>query len=90
MKRILMLGVLLVALSVSGYAQKKPYKVVFYNLENFFDTQNDPDVLDDEFTPDGPKKWTQDKYDKKLHNIEKVFFDISSYQQGLSGSYRCV
>ena len=63
MKRILMLGVLLVALSVSGYAQKKPYKVVFYNLENFFDTQNDPDVLDDEFTPDGPKKWTQDKYD---------------------------
>lgn len=35
MKRILMLGVLLVALSVSGYAQKKPYKVVFYNLENF-------------------------------------------------------
>jgi hypothetical protein len=39
MKRILMLGVLLVALSVSGYAQKKPYKVVFYNLENFFDTK---------------------------------------------------
>ena len=78
MKRILMLGVLLVALSVSGYAQKKPYKVVFYNLENFFDTQNDPDVLDDEFTPDGPKKWTQDKYDKKLHNIEKVFFDIAA------------
>ena len=65
MKRILMLGVLLAAICVSGYAQKKPYKVVFYNLENFFDTQNDPDVLDDEFTPEGPKKWTQDKYNKK-------------------------
>lgn len=47
-----------------GIRTEKPYKVVFYNLENFFDTQNDPDVLDDEFTPDGPKKWTQDKYDK--------------------------
>lgn len=35
MKRILMLGVLLAAICVSGYAQKKPYKVVFYNLENF-------------------------------------------------------
>ena len=35
---------------------QKPYKVVFYNLENFFDTINDPEVKDDEFTPEGPKK----------------------------------
>ena len=26
---------------------QKPYKVVFYNLENFFDTINDPEVKDD-------------------------------------------
>ena len=39
---------------------------------------NDPEVLDDEFTPEGPKKWTQDKYDKKLHNMERVFFDIAA------------
>ena len=41
---------------------QKPYKVVFYNLENFFDTINDPEVKDDEFTPEGPKKWNTAKY----------------------------
>ena len=40
---------------------QKPYKVVFYNLENFFDTINDPEVNDDEFTPEGPKKWNSVK-----------------------------
>ena len=36
MKRILMLGVLLAAICVSGYAQKKPYKVVFLQSGEFF------------------------------------------------------
>lgn len=45
---------------------QKPYKVVFYNLENFFDTINDPEVKDDEFTPEGPKRWNTAKYNKKL------------------------
>ena len=80
MKRILMLGVLLVALSVSGYAQKKPYKVVFYNLENFFDTQNDPDVLDDEFTPEGPKKWTQDKYNTFIESVRSILLQECIYK----------
>lgn len=78
MNRKSILVFLFFAISLTMYAQTKPYKIVFYNLENFFDTVNDPEVLDDEFTPEGPKKWTQDKYDKKLHNMERVFFDIAA------------
>jgi predicted extracellular nuclease len=78
MNRKSILVFLFFAISLTVYAQTKPYKIVFYNLENFFDTVNDPEVLDDEFTPEGPKKWTQDKYDKKLHNMERVFFDIAA------------
>lgn len=78
MNRKSILVFLFFAISLTIYAQTKPYKIVFYNLENFFDTVNDPEVLDDEFTPEGPKKWTQDKYDKKLHNMERVFFDIAA------------
>lgn len=78
MNRKSILVFLFFAISLTVYAQIKPYKIVFYNLENFFDTVNDPEVLDDEFTPEGPKKWTQDKYDKKLHNMERVFFDIAA------------
>lgn len=55
MKKRLIFTLLLAAFIVACFAQK-PYKVMFYNLENFFDTINDPEVLDDEFTPEGPKQ----------------------------------
>ena len=56
MKKLLLVTALFALLISFSFAQK-PYKVVFYNLENFFDTINDPEVHDDEFTPEGPKKW---------------------------------
>ena len=64
----------------AGFAQK-PYKVVFYNFENLFDTINDPGVNDTEFTPEGPKKWNSYKYNKKIGNLERVLFDIASADQ---------
>ena len=75
MKKLLLVTALFALLISFSFAQK-PYKVVFYNLENFFDTINDPEVHDDEFTPEGPKKWNSAKYNKKLANTERVFFDI--------------
>jgi hypothetical protein len=56
----------------------KPHKVVFYNVENLFDTINDPEVIDEEFLPDGAKRWNSAKYNKKLSNIERVLFDIAT------------
>lgn len=61
---------------MSGFAQK-PHMVVFYNLENLFDTINDPDKLDEEFLPDGDKRWNSAKYQKKQSNIERVIFDMA-------------
>lgn len=52
--------------------------MVFYNLENFFDTIDDPRVQDDEFTLHGAKKWDAEKYACKLSNIERVFSDITA------------
>lgn len=75
MKKFLLTG-LFAALIVACFAQK-PYKVVFYNFENLFDTINDPDVLDEEFTPQGLKKWNSTKYNKKIANLERVLFDIA-------------
>lgn len=76
MKKLLLTG-LFAALLVAGFAQK-PYKVMFYNFENLFDTINDPEILDEEFTPEGPKKWNAVKYGKKLKNLERVLFDIAA------------
>ena len=77
MKKLLIPSIFFVLLISFSFAQK-PYKVVFYNIENFFDTINDPEVLDDEFTHEGPKKWNTTKYNKKLSNIERVLFDIAA------------
>lgn len=80
MKKLL-LATVFFALLISFSSAQKPYKVVFYNLENFFDTINDPEVRDDEFTPEGPKKWNSAKYYKKLENVERVFFDIAAINE---------
>ena len=48
------------------------YRFGFYNVENLFDLKNDPDRNDDDFTPDGRNKWTQERYDEKLANLSKV------------------
>ena len=77
MKKNLLTGLVAVLIAVACFAQK-PYKVVFYNFENLFDTINDPGVKDEEFTPEGPKQWNSVKYGKKLANLERVLFDIAA------------
>ena len=75
MKRTL-LSILCVSAMLLAFAQK-PYKVMFYNFENLFDTLNDPATFDEEFTPKGGKAWNTSKYNKKLGNLERVLFDIA-------------
>ncbi len=58
---------------------KKKYQVAivaFYNLENLYDTINDPTINDEEFTPEGLNKWTGDKYLLKLDNMASVIAKI--------------
>lgn len=54
--------------------EKKFYtaSVAFYNLENLFDTINDPVKNDEEFLPEGERKWTGDKYRDKLEKLSTV------------------
>ncbi len=74
------LRLLLVVLLIAGFgarlsAQGKlgVYAVAFYNLENLFDADDDPDNPgDDEFLPSGPYQWTEQKYRQKLQNIATV------------------
>lgn len=51
--------------------------VMFYNLENLFDTIDSPTTNDSEFLPISEKKWNTYRYDYKLKQIEKVFSSIS-------------
>jgi exonuclease III len=63
-----------------GFAQeRKTYHIstiAFYNVENFFDTENDPFTFDDDRTPEGKDIWNLEKYEDKLKNISKVISEI--------------
>lgn len=55
------------------------FTVAFYNLENFFDTHNDPHTLDDDFTPEGRKEWSESKFRRKAKKLART---ISLIGQG--------
>lgn len=50
--------------------------VAFYNLENLFDTVDDSLAYDDERTPRGADRWTDNRLEAKLRNLSRVIFDI--------------
>ncbi len=50
--------------------------IAFYNVENLFDTINNPDTFDDDFTPKGKNVYTSKIYWKKIHNISTVISNI--------------
>lgn len=55
----------------------KEIGVAFYNVENLFDTEDDPKIADEEFLPSGKYAWTEDKYKIKLANIAKVLSQLA-------------
>jgi len=48
-------------------------RISFYNVENLFDTINEPVKLDDEFTPESEKRWDTERYNDKLGKLSRVF-----------------
>ncbi|MDV7186370.1 endonuclease [Lutibacter sp. TH_r2] len=57
---------------------KDAYTIAFYNLENLFDTLNDPKTLDDDFTPKGKKHWNNKRYRKKIRKLGSVISQIGT------------
>ncbi len=49
-----------------------PITVLFYNVENFFDTIDDPKTQDEEFLPNSELKWDNAKYLNKIKHIAQV------------------
>lgn len=52
------------------------YRIMFYNVENLFDTDDDPITDDSEFLPESQKEWTRARYQDKLDKIAGVIKDL--------------
>ncbi|MCF6170553.1 MAG: endonuclease [Bacteroidales bacterium] len=62
--------------SIEGAA----YRVVFYNAENYFDTQSDTTRDYNEFTPEGEMHWTGIKYREKRACIFQMLMAIGGWE----------
>jgi len=58
----------------------RDFRIMFYNVENFFDVYDDSLTQDDDFTPGGALHWTTGRYEKKLNNIYKVIVSLGGWQ----------
>lgn len=64
-----------------GFPQRKTgnsFKIVFYNVENLFDTIDNPEKNDNEFLPSSKVAWTSQRYHQKLMHIASVLCTIDS------------
>ncbi len=58
--------------------------IAFYNVENLFDTINDPKKFDDDRTPNGKDKYTSHIYWDKIDKLSRVLSEIGSEKSGSS------
>ena len=79
MHRILILVALLTMIPAVIVPQEQ-FRVMFYNVENLFDTRDDSLKNDNEFLPDGFMRWTPWKYWEKLRNITRVITAVGGMQ----------
>ncbi len=81
MKNRFLLFCFLLLFAINTFPQDSDgdYSVLFYNTENFFDVTDDPETLDEEFTPRGDRRWTYNRFNKKLLDISKVILNASGW-----------
>lgn len=65
-REIAAIAILLLCAAAEASAQ-----VVFWNVENFFDTRDEPDKADEDFTPSGIYHWNGKRYEAKRNYIAK-------------------
>ena len=56
------------------------FSILFYNTENLFDSFDNPETSDEEFTPMGARHWTSKRLNLKLQNLSKVILASAKWQ----------
>jgi endonuclease/exonuclease/phosphatase family metal-dependent hydrolase len=85
---LLLLLLLLLVLPIYNLAQngncanpliEKHDRIMFYNVENLFDTQNDPLKRDEEYLPFRGKFWNQRRLNAKINRISQVIIAVGGW-----------
>ena len=83
LSKILFILLLLTLIFKSGYSQvvsSHPIRIMFYNVENFFDIYDDSLTDDNEFLPDGLMRWNLTRYKKKTYSLYKTIIASGEWE----------
>lgn len=72
---------LIVLIGILGSCSQKKeqaFSFAFYNVENLFDTIDDPSISDERYLPDSEIPWNTERYRHKLDNLTKVMTSVDS------------
>ena len=58
-----------------------PFRIVFWNVENFFDTHDNPHKNDNEFLPTAKRRWTPARYREKVEKTARTL--VATSHQGI-------
>lgn len=62
-----------VEIPASDLKHKVSFDIMSYNVENLFDTIDDPNKADEDFTPTGKLKWNSERYYEHLnHTVDAI------------------
>ena len=64
--------------SIACSQVKKASVVGFYNVENLYDTINDPTKNDEQFLPTGEYRWTSERYNDHVKKLAQVMDDMGN------------
>lgn len=70
-------GVFFLFLITIQLSAQSDFRIIFYNVENFFDTKDNPLKDDDAFLPTGTQRWTEIRYQVKLFGIANVIDSLT-------------
>lgn len=71
-KSLILFTMLIFSVVIESNGQQEQLLVMSYNVENLYDTIDDPNVDDAEFLPGSAKQWGKARYDRKLDTIARV------------------
>jgi len=74
-------GIFFLFIFLNCNAQDVAFPVLFYNVENLFDTRNDSLTLDDEFTPEGKRRWIYKRFSEKIQKLSKTLIYASGWNE---------
>ncbi|PWJ43229.1 endonuclease/exonuclease/phosphatase family protein [Sediminitomix flava] len=79
----LFVSLCLIGITLNGYSQNHKatydiHNIAFYNVENLFDTENDPEKNDEDFLPEGSYAWTEKRYNQKLIQLAEIISKLGA------------